>query len=60
MIVGEDCSYPVKFVHKVCCDLALLDQIGAGGRPFRVIPYRVDCRQLLEGFLLLNRGCAGF
>ena len=53
MTVRINCSFAVKFVHEVCSDLALLDQIRAGDRPFRVIPYSVDCRQLLEGFLLL-------
>jgi hypothetical protein len=55
MIVGEDCSCTVQFVHEVLCDLALFDQIRAGDRPFRVIPYSVDRRQLLKGFLLLMR-----
>ena len=53
MTVRINCSFAVKFVHEVCSDLAFLDQIRAGDRPFRVIPYSVDCRQLLEGFLLL-------
>ena len=52
-VVGEDCSCLVKLVHEVCRDLALLDQIRAGDRPFRVIPNGVNCGQLLERFFLL-------
>ena len=55
MAIGEDRPRLVKSVHEVSRNLAPLDKIGAGYRPFRFIPYCVDRRQLLEGFLLRMR-----
>jgi hypothetical protein len=59
MIVSENCSRLVEFIHEVSSDLAPLDKIGASYRPFGFIPYGVDRRQFLEGFLLRMRGLLG-
>jgi hypothetical protein len=48
-VTGENCPRLVKSVNEVSRNLAPLDKIGAGYRPFRFFPYGVDCCELLEG-----------
>jgi hypothetical protein len=55
MVVSENCSRLVEFIHEVSRNLAPLDKIGAGYWPPGFIPYGVDRRQFLKGFLLRMR-----